>query len=54
MAADYVTELLALGMGLTHLLEPLVDDALVAKLPKWQKHHGTPAAIILRAEKPSA
>ena len=51
MAADYVTGVLALGMRLTHLLEPLVDDALVAKLPKWQKHHGTPAAIILRAEK---
>jgi hypothetical protein len=53
MAADYVTAVLALGMRLTHLLEPLVDDALVAKLPKWQKHHGTPAAIILRAEKSS-
>ena len=51
MAADYVTEAIALGLRLTHLLEPLVDDALVAKLPKWQKHLGTPAAIVLRAEK---
>lgn len=51
MAAEYVTEVLALGMRLTHLLEPLVDDALVARLPKSEKHRGTPAAIILRAEK---
>jgi malonyl-CoA O-methyltransferase len=54
MAADYVTGVLALGLRLTHLLEPLVDDALVARLPKWQKHLGTPAAIILRAEKPAS
>ena len=51
MAADYVTALLDLGMTLTHLVEPAVDDALIARLPKWEKHRGTPVAIVLRAEK---
>jgi malonyl-CoA O-methyltransferase len=51
-AADYVTAVLRLGMKLTDLLEPLVDDALVARLPKYQKHHGSPLAIVLRATKP--
>lgn len=52
-AADYVTAVLELGMTLTHLLEPLVDDTLISRLPKWEKHRGTPAAIILRAVKPA-
>lgn len=52
MAADYVTSVIELGMTLTHLLEPLVDDTLIARLPKWEKHRGTPAAIVLRAVKP--
>lgn len=51
MAADYVTAVLDFGMRLTHLLEPITDDWLISKLPKWEKHRGTPVAIVLRAEK---
>jgi len=52
MAADYVTALLDRGMVLTHLEEPLVDDALVARLPKMEKYRGMPLSIVLRAVRP--
>jgi len=51
LPSDYVTAVLDLGMDLTHLVEPVVDDALVARLPGMQKHHGMPLAIVLRAVK---
>jgi ubiquinone/menaquinone biosynthesis C-methylase UbiE len=51
LPSEYVAAVLALGMGLTDFLEPLVDDALIARCPRMKKHQGLPLAIILRAEK---
>lgn len=51
LPADYVTAVLRLGMKLTALVEPVVDDELLRKLPGMAKHTGWPLAILLRAEK---
>lgn len=51
LPADYVTAVLELGMKLTNLMEPIVDDELVRRCPNMAKHLGLPLAILLRAEK---
>lgn len=51
LPSEYLSALLRLGMRLTDILEPLVDDALIAARPNMEKHRGAPIALIFRAEK---
>jgi ubiquinone/menaquinone biosynthesis C-methylase UbiE len=51
MPSEYLRALIRLGMRLTDVLEPLVDDALIAARPNMEKHRGAPIALIFRAEK---
>jgi ubiquinone/menaquinone biosynthesis C-methylase UbiE len=51
LPSTYVTDLLARGMQLTAFEEPVVDDALIARLAKMEKHRGQPLALIFRFEK---
>jgi hypothetical protein len=52
LPSEYVTAMLGLAMIVTAFVEPIVDDALIARYPRIKKHEGLPLAIILRAEKP--
>ena len=54
LPSAYFAELTRLGLRLTDLLEPLVDDALMAAFPNMAKHRGLPLGLILRAEKESS
>jgi len=51
LPSEYASVLLDLGMTITRFVEPIVDDALVARRPNMDKHRGLPIAIVLRAEK---
>lgn len=51
LPSAYFAELLGLGLRLTDLLEPLVDDALISRIPSMAKHRGFPLGLILRAER---
>jgi ubiquinone/menaquinone biosynthesis C-methylase UbiE len=52
LPSSYFRALQRLGMQVTHMLEPIVDEEHVARLPKMQKHAGEPHALLLRAVKP--
>lgn len=52
LVSDYLDGLAAADLRLEALAEPVVDDALVALLPRMAKHRGHPLAIVLRARKP--
>jgi hypothetical protein len=49
LVSDYVRAVRNAGLVLEELLEPIVDDALVAALPNFVKHRGHPLAVIFRA-----
>ncbi|MBA2541291.1 MAG: class I SAM-dependent methyltransferase [Deltaproteobacteria bacterium] len=52
LVSDYVRAIRAAGLELEELLEPIVDDALVAVQPNFHKHRGYPLAVIISARKP--
>lgn len=54
LPSAYYRALTDLGMRVTDFLEPVVDDALIARMPKMERHRGLPHALIFRAEKPVA
>lgn len=51
LVADYLRALRAHHLDLDELEEPRVDDALIAALPRFDKHRGHPLAIVLSATK---
>jgi len=51
LPSDYVGAVRLAGLALEHMAEPLVDDAVVAQVPRMAKHRGHPRAIILKATK---
>jgi 2-polyprenyl-3-methyl-5-hydroxy-6-metoxy-1,4-benzoquinol methylase len=51
LPSDYLRALRLSGLALEEFLEPLVDAALVARLPNFAKHEGHPLAILLRARR---
>lgn len=51
LVSDYVRAVKAAGLELEELVEPIVDDAIIAKLPNYEKHRGHPLAVIARARK---
>jgi malonyl-CoA O-methyltransferase len=51
-ASEYVEACLAAGLRLTRMLEPTIDDAIIARYANMAKHRGLPVAIILRATAP--
>jgi SAM-dependent methyltransferase len=51
LVSDYVAAIRAAGLTLGELLEPIVDDALVAALPNFAKHRGHPLAVIFAADR---
>jgi ubiquinone/menaquinone biosynthesis C-methylase UbiE len=51
LPSAYFAELRRLGMRVTDLLEPLVDDAMIAYAPNMAKHRGLPVGLVLRAER---
>jgi hypothetical protein len=51
LPSDYVGAVRLAGLTLEQLAEPLVDDALAARLPRMAKHRGHPLAILLQARK---
>jgi SAM-dependent methyltransferase len=51
LVSDYVHAIRAAGLELEQLLEPLVDDALIAVQPNFHKHRGYPLAVIFSARK---
>jgi len=53
LVSDYVHAIRAAGLELVELLEPIVDDALIAVQPNFHKHRGFPLAVIFKAQKPS-
>lgn len=52
LVSDYVRAIRAAGLELEELLEPIVDDALIAALPNFHKHRGHPLAVIFAARRP--
>ncbi len=52
LVSDYVRAVKAAGLELAELLEPIVDDAIIAALPNYEKHRGHPLAVIFQARKP--
>ncbi len=51
LPSTYFTALRALGMDVTEMIEPLVESALIARLPRMEKHRGWPLALIMQARK---
>jgi len=51
LVSDYVRAVRDAGLILDELLEPRVDDAIIAALPNYEKHRGHPLAVILKAHK---
>ncbi len=52
LVSDYVRAVKQAGLVLEDLVEPVVDDALIAALPNFHKHRGHPLAVIFKASKP--
>jgi ubiquinone/menaquinone biosynthesis C-methylase UbiE len=52
LIADYFAELRRVGLTLTDLLEPIVDEALMTQYPRMRKHAGLPVGVIFRAVRP--
>lgn len=51
LVSDYVRAVKRAGLFLEDLVEPIVDDAIIAALPNFEKHRGHPLAVIFRATK---
>ncbi len=49
LVSDYLRALRGAGLALDQLVEPIVDDALIATYPRFEKHRGHPLAIVLAA-----
>lgn len=49
LVSDYVRAVTRAGLVLEELLEPIVDDAIIAALPNYEKHRGHPLAVIFKA-----
>ncbi len=52
LVSDYVRAVRAARLELEELVEPIVDDALIAVQPNFHKHRGHPLAVIFKARKP--
>jgi SAM-dependent methyltransferase len=51
LPSTYFAHMHALEMELLDMLEPIVDDALIDRVPNMEKHRGAPLALIFRARK---
>jgi hypothetical protein len=51
LPSAYFAALRGLGLRVTDLLEPVVDEAVIARVPTMVKHRGLPVGLVLRAEK---
>lgn len=51
LPSEYIGAMLDLGMRLDVFVEPVVDDAVIARHPNMEKHRGLPLAIILLARR---
>jgi SAM-dependent methyltransferase len=49
LPSAYFRGLRDLGFDVSEMLEPVCDDALVAKMPHMKKHAGLPIALVVRA-----
>jgi SAM-dependent methyltransferase len=49
LVSDYVRAVRAAKLELEELVEPIVDDALIAAQPNFHKHRGHPLAVIFSA-----
>lgn len=51
LVSDYVRAVNRAGLVLDDMVEPIVDDAIIAALPNFEKHRGHPLAVIFKASK---